>query len=162
VAAHKLHSITLHASDEAQTTRVASQLGKQMRAGDVALLDGSLAAGKTFFIRALVGALGSSEDVTSPTYTIANIYETPKAPVLHVDAYRLETAKEFYNLGLDDYFDTAICLIEWGTRIDGFFDAPLQIEIAFGPTDTDRIFTLSSTDIRWASVFADLEATFND
>ncbi|MBU2868912.1 tRNA (adenosine(37)-N6)-threonylcarbamoyltransferase complex ATPase subunit type 1 TsaE [Pacificibacter marinus] len=162
MAAHKLQSITLHASDEAQTTRIASLLGKQMGAGDVALLDGSLAAGKTFFIRALVGALGSSEDVTSPTYTIANIYETPKAPVLHVDAYRLETAKEFYHLGLDDYFDNAICLIEWGTRIDGFFDAPLQIDIAFGDTDAERIFTLSSTDSRWAPVFANLEATLND
>jgi tRNA threonylcarbamoyladenosine biosynthesis protein TsaE len=162
VGAHKLQSITLCASDEARTTRIAAKLGAQMRAGDVALLDGSLAAGKTFFIRALVGALGSLEDVTSPTYTIANIYETPHVPVLHVDAYRLETSKEFYHLGLDDYFDTAICLIEWGTRIDGFFDAPLQIDIAFGATDTDRIFTLSSTDDRWTPVFAELEATLND
>jgi tRNA threonylcarbamoyladenosine biosynthesis protein TsaE len=162
VAAHKLQSITLHASDEAQTSRIAAKLAAHVCAGDVVLLDGSLAAGKTFFIRAFVGALGSSEDVTSPTYTIANIYETPKAPVLHVDAYRLETSREFYHLGLDDYFETGICLIEWGTRIDGFFDAPLQIDIAFGATDAQRIFTLSSADARWASVFADLEATLND
>lgn len=162
MTAHKLQSITLCASDEVQTSRIAGQLAAHMRAGDVALLDGSLAAGKTFLIRALVRALGSLEDVTSPTYTIANIYETPKAPVLHVDAYRLETSKEFYHLGLDDYFDTAICLIEWGKRIEGFFDAPLQIDIAFGQTDAQRIFTLSSTDTRWAPVFAKLEATFND
>ncbi|MEM5476775.1 tRNA (adenosine(37)-N6)-threonylcarbamoyltransferase complex ATPase subunit type 1 TsaE [Pacificibacter sp. AS14] len=162
MTAHKIQSIVLHASNEAQTSRIAAQLAAHMRAGDVALLDGSLAAGKTFFIRALVGALGSLEDVTSPTYTIANIYEAPKAPVLHVDAYRLETSKEFYHLGLDDYFDSAICLIEWGARIDGFFDAPLQIDIAFGDTDADRIFTLSSNDTRWAPVFADLEVTLND
>ena len=155
-------ALTLSAQNEAQTTGIAAALAQHLRAGDVVLLDGALAAGKTFFIRALVGALGSDEDVTSPTYTIANIYETPSVPVLHVDAYRLETAKEFYHLGLDDYFDTGICLIEWGKRIDGFFEAPLQIDIGFGDTDAQRNFTVSSPDPRWAPVFDALASAFHD
>ncbi|MFT6424335.1 MAG: tRNA threonylcarbamoyladenosine biosynthesis protein TsaE [Celeribacter sp.] len=162
VAPQDRQTITLRASNEAQTARIATALAAHLQAGDVVLLDGSLAAGKTFFIRALVGALGSDEDVTSPTYTIANVYETPVAPVLHVDAYRLETAKEFYHLGLDDYFETGICLIEWGQRIDGFFDTPLQIDIGFGDTDEMRVFQLSSTDKRWARVFETLVSDAHD
>jgi tRNA threonylcarbamoyladenosine biosynthesis protein TsaE len=151
VAAQDLYTVSLTAQNEAQTAKIAAALSRVLSAGDVVLLDGALAAGKTFFIRALVGALGSDEDVTSPTYTIANIYETPTHPVLHVDAYRLENANEFYHLGLDDYFDTGICLIEWGQRIAGFFDTPLQIDIAFGDTDQMRIFTLTGAEKQWQS-----------
>ncbi|SEK58123.1 tRNA (adenosine(37)-N6)-threonylcarbamoyltransferase complex ATPase subunit type 1 TsaE [Pacificibacter marinus] len=155
-------SVTLQAESEAQTTRIATALATHLQAGDAVMLDGTLAAGKTFFIRALVKALGSDEDVTSPTYTIANIYETPRAPVLHVDAYRLENSKEFYNLGLDDYFETGICLIEWGQRIDGFFEAPLQIDIGFGASDQTRTFTLSAQSPRWHPVLKTLGTLFND
>jgi tRNA threonylcarbamoyladenosine biosynthesis protein TsaE len=162
VTTQALQTITLSAQSEAQTTGIAAALGAQLGAGDVVMLDGALAAGKTFFIRALVGALGSDEDVTSPTYTIANIYETPVAPVLHVDAYRLENAKEFYHLGLDDYFDTGICLVEWGQRIDGFFDAPLQVDIGFGATDETRLFTFSASDARWRPVLKTLASMIYD
>lgn len=162
MATQDRQTITLRASNEAHSTRIAAALAPHLRAGDIVMLDGALAAGKTFFTRALVGALGSDEDVTSPTYTIANVYETTVAPVLHVDAYRLETAKEFYHLGLDDYFETGICVIEWGQRIDGFFDAPLQIEIGFGATEDIREFQLSSTDKRWGPVFEMLMSNADD
>lgn len=144
-----LHSLTVTAENEAETSQIASALASVLRVGDVVLLDGVLAAGKTFFTRALVRALGSDEDVTSPTYTIANVYETARGPVLHVDAYRLSGANEFYQLGVDDYFDTGICVIEWGARIDGFFEAPLHIAISFGDDETSRTFTLTSNDTRW-------------
>lgn len=157
-----LQTITLSAQNEAQTTRLAAALAAQLGAGDVVMLDGALAAGKTFFTRALVGALGSDEDVTSPTYTIANVYETPVVPVLHVDAYRIENTKEFYHLGLDDYFDTGICLIEWGQRIDGFFDAPLQIDIGFGATDEARLLTFSASNARWLPVLKALASVSHD
>ncbi|RPE72093.1 tRNA threonylcarbamoyladenosine biosynthesis protein TsaE [Pacificibacter maritimus] len=159
---HDHQSISIPAQNETQTGQIAAAVTDVLRAGDVVILDGALAAGKTFFIRALVAALGSDEDVTSPTYTIANIYETPKFPVLHVDAYRLENAKEFYHLGLDDYFDTGLCLIEWGQRINGFFDAALQIDIEFGATDQDRIFTFSGKATPWKAVFAALKDMSHD
>jgi tRNA threonylcarbamoyladenosine biosynthesis protein TsaE len=154
--------LQLIASSEEQTAQIAATLAAKLRAGDVVLLDGSLAAGKTFFTRALVNALGSSENVTSPTYTIANIYETPRAPVLHVDAYRLKSAQEFYALGLDDYFDMGICVIEWGVRIDGFFDAPLAVQISFDESTLEedaRILTFSAEDARWSPVLETLQET---
>lgn len=155
-------SVTLQVQSEEQTTHLATTLAAHLHAGDVVMFDGALAAGKTFFIRALVGALDSDEDVTSPTYTIANVYETRRAPVLHVDAYRLENSKEFYHLGLDDYFETGICLIEWGQRIDGFFDAPLQIDIGLGASEQTRIFTVSTQNARWNPVLETLGTFFND
>lgn len=138
--------------DETGTARIASALAAQLRPGDVVLLDGALAAGKTFFTRALVRALGSEEAVTSPTYTIANIYETPKGPVLHVDAYRLKGTQDFYHLGLEEYFDSGISVIEWGERIAGYFDTPLAIHIGFGDTDTTRLLTLTADSPRWTPV----------
>jgi tRNA threonylcarbamoyladenosine biosynthesis protein TsaE len=139
-------------ADEADTTRIAAALADHLRAGDVILLDGALAAGKTFFTRALVRALGSDEAVTSPTYTIANIYETPRGPVLHVDAYRLKGAQEFYHLGLEEYFETGISVIEWGERIGDFFDAPLAIHLGFGEGETARLLTIKADAPRWTPV----------
>lgn len=139
-------------ANEMDTARIATALAGHLRAGDVILLDGALAAGKTFFTRALVRALGSDEAVTSPTYTIANIYETPRGPVLHVDAYRLKGAQEFYHLGLEDYFDSGISVIEWGERIGDFFDAPLAIHIGFGDTENARLLTFTSDSPRWTPV----------
>ncbi|MCA0042921.1 tRNA (adenosine(37)-N6)-threonylcarbamoyltransferase complex ATPase subunit type 1 TsaE [Celeribacter litoreus] len=144
--------VILSLENEEQTAQCATALSAHLRAGDVVLLDGQLAAGKTFFSRALVRALGSDETVTSPTYTIANIYETPKGQVLHVDAYRLKGATEFYHLGLEDELEHGIALIEWGSRLGDYFDAPLSIQIGFGETETARTLTITAGAPRWAPV----------
>ncbi|EKE70124.1 hypothetical protein B30_14594 [Celeribacter baekdonensis B30] len=152
-----VRKVTLIAKDEAATARVAAALAPLLHPSDVILLDGSLAAGKTFFTRALVRALGSDEAVTSPTYTIANIYETPKGTVLHVDAYRLKNAQEFYHLGLEDYFDTGIAVIEWGERIAESYDTALSIRLGFGEDDTARVLSISASAPRWDTVLDALE-----
>lgn len=150
--------VTLIAKDEEATARIAATLAPFLHLTDVILLNGTLAAGKTYFTRALMRALGSDETVTSPTYTIANIYETPRGPVLHVDAYRLKGSKEFYHLGLEEYFETGISIIEWGERVGGYFDAPLSIQIAFGETEGTRHITVSADTPRWTPVLDALEA----
>ncbi len=147
-----MQTLTLTATTEAETAKIAMALAAHLRAGDVVVLDGSLAAGKTFFTRALVRALGSDEAVTSPTYTIANLYETSKGQVIHVDAYRLKGAQEFYHLGLEDEMDTGISVIEWGSRLDGYFDAPLSIQIGFGAEETARTLTFTADAPRWGPV----------
>jgi len=109
------------------TAEIAASLAEVLGPGDVVLLQGGLAAGKTFFTRHLVQALGTQDDISSPTYTIANIYQTKRCDVLHVDAYRLSGAQEFYNLGLEEEIETAISIIEWGGRIEEAFNAYLRI-----------------------------------
>ena len=117
----------LTAKTEAMTAEIAVSLAELLGPGDVVLLQGGLAAGKTYFTRHLVQALGTQDDISSPTYTIANIYQTKRCDVLHVDAYRLSGAQEFYNLGLEEEIETAISIIEWGGRIEEAFDAYLRI-----------------------------------
>lgn len=145
--------VTLALTGEGETARLATRLAPFLRSGDAILLDGALAAGKTFFTRALVAALGSSDAVSSPTYAIANIYGAPDFEVLHVDAYRLSGAQAFYDLGLDDYLDTALCVVEWGARVEAMFDNPLRLAFAFADgDDTARHVVLSARGARWAPV----------
>ena len=85
-----------------QTARVAAVLSPHLTPGDVVLLTGDLAAGKTTFVKGVVTALGSTNPVTSPTFTLAQFYSTERGQVLHIDAYRLSGLAEFRDLGLDD------------------------------------------------------------
>ena len=117
------------APTESVTVQIAECLAPLLLPGDVILLDGSLAAGKTFFTRHVVETLKTDDDISSPTYTIVNIYQSLRCDVLHVDAYRLADAQEFYNLGLEMEIETSICLIEWGSRIEAAFDDYLQISL---------------------------------
>lgn len=80
----------------------------------VLLLKGNLGAGKTTFTQYLLKALGSSDDVSSPTYAIVNEYHTPKGLIFHFDLYRMKDVSEVYDIGMDEYLDQAfLCIIEW-------------------------------------------------
>lgn len=78
------------------------------------LFYGSMGTGKTTLIKALVKALGITDDVSSPTYSIVNNYETKDIMVYHFDLYRVKTLEEAYNFGIEDYLNTNHWLfIEW-------------------------------------------------
>jgi tRNA threonylcarbamoyladenosine biosynthesis protein TsaE len=133
------------AENEAETTWVATVLSPLLQAGDIVLLDGVLASGKTFFVRKLVETLGTEDEISSPTYAIANIYKCPSVDVLHVDAYRLENEKDFYNLGLELEVEGSICMIEWGSRIQEAFDDFLKISIKLNAKSIDeRVFVMTA------------------
>jgi len=135
----------LTAKTEAMTAEIAVSLAELLGPGDVVLLQGGLAAGKTYFTRHLVQALGTQDDISSPTYTIANIYQTKRCDVLHVDAYRLSGVQEFYNLGLEEEIETAISIIEWGGRIEEAFDAYLHITFSAVPEqDGARVLEIAA------------------
>lgn len=80
----------------------------------ILFLKGNLGAGKTTFTQSLVHELGSQDEVTSPTYSIVNEYDTPKGKIFHFDLYRLKNIDEVYDIGIDDYLDNSyLCIIEW-------------------------------------------------
>lgn len=106
-------------SSEAETEKLAERLAARITPPLTLLLSGDLGAGKTFFVRALLRALGWQGSVPSPTFTLRQDYETPRGLVVHVDAYRLKTADEAYALDLPPAFEEALVCIEWPERLDG-------------------------------------------
>ena len=101
----------------AETRALGEQLAKDMKAGDVVLLEGALGAGKSELARGVAKGLGVTETVTSPSFTILNVYESGRVPLYHFDWYRLEDAEELYEMGLDEYLGgDGIALVEWPER----------------------------------------------
>lgn len=81
---------------------------------NIFLLKGNLGAGKTTFTQFLLKNLKSEDEVSSPTYSIVNEYNTPKGKVYHFDLYRLKNIEEAYDIGIEEYLDNAfLCIIEW-------------------------------------------------
>lgn len=99
------------------TSRLGRWFAARLHAGDVIALEGPIGAGKTHFARALIRArLGREEDVPSPTFTLIQTYDSDPE-IWHADLYRLTHPDEVLELGLDEAFRTAICLIEWPERM---------------------------------------------
>ena len=105
-----------------ETERLAFELSGVARTGDLLCLSGDLGVGKTTFARAFICARGrrigvKMDDVPSPTYTLAQVYELPDGNIWHFDLFRLENAKETIELGIDDAIRDGICLVEWPDRL---------------------------------------------
>ena len=112
----------------ADTDRLGAALARALRPGDALLLDGDLGAGKTALARAIIRALtGPEEDVPSPTFTLVQVYETRAGPLWHADLYRLSHVDEIAELGLEDAFAEAICLVEWPGRLGPLVPARLLV-----------------------------------
>ena len=81
---------------------------------NILLLKGNLGAGKTTFTKFLLKNLGSTDEVSSPTYAIVNEYHSPKGKIFHFDLYRMKNIHEVYDIGMEEYLDSAsLCIIEW-------------------------------------------------
>lgn len=92
-----------------------AKMAREWQAGEVVFLEGPLGAGKTTFVRGLLEGLGVEEPVRSPTYNLVQTFDT-NPPVLHADLYRVGS---YAGIGLEDYLDTHLCLIEWPDRAAG-------------------------------------------
>ena len=103
---------------EAATVDFANVMAAILRPGDTLLLEGAIGSGKTAFARAVIRArLERQEDVPSPTFTLVQTYDAPNGDIWHCDLYRLTAPEEVLELGLEEAFETAICLIEWPDRL---------------------------------------------
>lgn len=105
-------------ADPDATMTLGARLGAQLVRGDVVCLSGGLGAGKTTLARGAIAAwTGKVQEAPSPTYVLVQTYEGPRGQLWHVDLYRLERAEEALELGLEDAFVDAACLIEWPQRL---------------------------------------------
>jgi tRNA threonylcarbamoyladenosine biosynthesis protein TsaE len=131
-----------HVTDgPAETERLAAALAAELGPGDVVLISGDLGAGKTTFVRGAARALGVSEVVTSPTFTIGQRY-VGRVPVSHLDLYRLEAnglGEEDPAL-LDDYLTTdAITFVEWPEVAEASISPALRVTMAHAGGDRREI-----------------------
>ena len=104
---------------EKETYELGQKLGRQAAAGQVITLIGDLGVGKTVFTQGLAAGLGITEPVSSPTFTIVQIYEEGRLPLYHFDVYRIGDVEEMDEIGYEDYFyGEGVCLIEWANLIE--------------------------------------------
>ena len=100
-----------------ETRKLGESLAERLKPGDVLLLEGDLGAGKSELTRGIARGLGVEETVTSPSFTILNVYESGRCPLYHFDWYRLESSGELYELGMDEYLGgDGIAVVEWPDR----------------------------------------------
>jgi tRNA threonylcarbamoyladenosine biosynthesis protein TsaE len=136
---------------EEETAAAGAALAGVARPGDVITLAGPLGVGKTAFARGFIDALGHQGDVPSPSFAIVQPYDETDPPVWHVDLYRIESASEIEELGLDAAAD-AVLLVEWPERAgEGAWPGALALSLAFAQ-DGDRILTANvppSWEGRW-------------
>lgn len=101
-----------------ETYALGKHYGAQARSGDLYCLIGDLGVGKTIFTKGFAAGLGIEEAVTSPTFTIVNVYEDGKIPFYHFDVYRIEDISEMEEIGYEEYFyGKGVTFVEWANRI---------------------------------------------
>lgn len=110
---------TIQTTSENATADVAALFSQNLRQGDVILLHGTLGMGKTVFSRALIRGLCGSDkiEVPSPTFTLVQMYESPKAVIWHYDLYRLANEDEIYEIGWEEALSDGIIIVEWPERL---------------------------------------------
>jgi tRNA threonylcarbamoyladenosine biosynthesis protein TsaE len=109
-----------------ETAAAGGALAGLLAVGNVVLFSGELGAGKTTMIRGLLAGLGYHGTVRSPTFNLIQTFLT-EIPVMHADLYRLKNAD---GIGLEEYFATHLCLIEWPDRLGDIAD-PWRVNISF-------------------------------
>jgi tRNA threonylcarbamoyladenosine biosynthesis protein TsaE len=123
--------LQINSTSVEQTKNIGYKLANFLDIGDVIVLTGDLGAGKTVFVSGLLSFFDKENDVSSPTFTIANEYTlTPNLKLFHLDVYRLDKEEDFSAIGGEEFFEKGICIIEWGEKINNLLPTQyLKIEI---------------------------------
>ena len=111
--------MVIESNCEKETYELGCRLGQEARAGQVYTLVGDLGVGKTVFTKGLAAGLGIEEPVSSPTFTIVQVYEEGRLPFYHFDVYRIGDVEEMDEVGFEDYvYGEGVSLIEWANLIE--------------------------------------------
>ena len=110
--------IIFESFSEKDTFEYAKKLAEQVVPGEIYCLSGDLGVGKTVFTKGFANGIGITEPVSSPTFTIVQIYDEGRLPLYHFDVYRIEDIEEMEEIGYEDcFFGEGVCLIEWAELI---------------------------------------------
>ena len=130
---------TYISKSEQDTINFAKNYAKNLKAGDIIVLSGELGSGKTKFVQGVLENFNLQDEISSPTFTIVNEYNSDTVNIYHFDVYRLEDSDEFFAIGGEEYFSKGICLIEWGELIEDILPKPYT-KISFSKSDDDTSY----------------------
>ncbi|MFR8547900.1 MAG: tRNA (adenosine(37)-N6)-threonylcarbamoyltransferase complex ATPase subunit type 1 TsaE [Lachnospiraceae bacterium] len=106
-------------NSEKETWELGRRLAETARPGSIFSLNGDLGVGKTVLTKGMAAGLGITEPVSSPTFTIVQVYEEGRLPFYHFDVYRIADPQEMDEIGYEDYFfGEGVCLVEWAELIE--------------------------------------------
>jgi len=150
----------LRARTLSDTHAIAAALAGLARTGDLIILAGEMGSGKTAFAKGFAAALGVTEPVTSPTYTLVHSYDAGRVTLYHADIYRLSTQNEVADLALNELLEyDGIVLVEWGDVVAGALGDHLLVRLdAVDGNDDERAVTVSATGRNWAARWERVEA----
>ena len=138
--------LKLHVSNENQMTQLARILAPLLPQTGVLLINGIMGSGKTFLCRNFIQAKQENEkkyveDIPSPTFTLVQTYSFENSELWHCDFYRIKTASELLELGLEEAFENALCLIEWPEKISSIIPENI-VKVQITRSDEQRIIEI--------------------
>lgn len=141
---------------ENETVELGKKISKLCRQGDVFALQGTLGMGKSVFARAIIQNLCGMTEVPSPTFTLVQVYDAPDFPIYHFDLYRLKSAEEIFELGIEEAMYEGVCLIEWSEKMEGYL--PLKaIRVNITPDGQNRNFEFNFNSVETYQRFLPLK-----
>jgi tRNA threonylcarbamoyladenosine biosynthesis protein TsaE len=144
--------LQLRAKSLADTHVIAAAIADLARVGDLVVLSGEMGAGKTAFAKGFGAALGVTDPITSPTFTLVHSYDAGRITLHHADIYRLSTLHEVAELALSELLEyDGIVLLEWGDVVVQSLGDHLMVHLVVDPDHDDaRRITISGTGRPWA------------
>jgi tRNA threonylcarbamoyladenosine biosynthesis protein TsaE len=149
----------LRSDSVAATSAIAASLAGVARRGDLIVLAGEMGAGKTAFAKGFGEAIGVSEPITSPTYTLVHSYPAGRITLHHADLYRLTSLHEVADLAFSELLESdGIVIVEWGDVVAGSLGDQLLVRLDFEDDDDDaREIVITATGRAWAARWAEIE-----
>lgn len=154
--------LAFHTKTPEATEKFGFQIGSRLHAGDWLCLQGTLGAGKTLLAQGIARGLGVTEPVTSPTFTVLQVYQG-RLPVFHYDWYRLRRSEELMDIGFDEYSGSGgVTLIEWPDKFPEIMpEEALWIELTTGADGQGRKITLTPYGDRYRALLKELSQDVN-
>ena len=149
----------LRSDSLASTSAIAASLAGVARRGDLIVLSGEMGAGKTAFAKGFGRAMGVTEPITSPTYTLVHSYPAGRVTLHHADIYRLTTLHEVADLAFAELLESdGIVLVEWGDVVAGSLGDHVLVRLELDEADEDaRDIVISAAGRSWAARWDEIE-----
>jgi tRNA threonylcarbamoyladenosine biosynthesis protein TsaE len=130
---------------EQKTLDAGAEIAKVLKGGDIVVLEGKLGAGKSTLTRGIIQALGLKRNITSPTFTLMNVYDMEHhinniEKIVHIDTYRLKDSAELIEIGAEDYIgaENVLTLIEWPEKLQDLLANKPIMEISISSSEENR------------------------